>query len=72
MLLPKVSALLIELHPGVQIAVICTGTDMFLLRLGPDGKPIKVENGDEAPCVLTETTLAATTDIPTWVAFTRS
>lgn len=72
LLLPKLSAILLDFNPNVQTVVICTGTEMITLTVGADGKPIHVDDGEEAPCVITEEELVTAPSDPDWVALTRS
>lgn len=69
--LPKVSGLLLELHPGVTVQVICTGTEMITLRIGPDGNPVKVTQTDAGPCVLSDPSMADLRVDPPWVVLAR-
>ncbi len=71
LVLPKVSGVLLDLHPGVTTQVICTGTEMIILRIGPDGTPVKVTQSDEGPCVLADPTLADLRIDPPWIALAR-
>lgn len=72
-LLPKAGGLLLEVMPGVTKAVICTGSELVVLTLGPDGEPI-----EELPeplldtCVLGDVTTVAEAPTPLWVRLARS
>ena len=72
MLLPKMGAALIELKPGVRTVVLCTGSNMVTMRIGPDGHPIEVEEGDTGPCVMATSVAAAAVPLPLWIAVARS
>jgi len=72
LLLPKLGAILLDLHPGVEMTVICTGTSMVTLRIGPDGTPIEVDYEEDAPCVMADPSDLERVDIPDWVYLARS
>ena len=72
LLLPKLGAILLDLHPGVQMTVICTGTEMITLRTGPDGTPIEVEYEEDHPCVMADPTDLRTPTVPNWITLARS
>lgn len=71
MILPKVAGVLLEWHPNIQTVVICTGTDMVTLTIGPNGKPIEVESEEDAPCVMTEETVIEVDVRTAWIALAR-
>lgn len=50
-LLPRMSAVLAEMSPNVWVIVICTGTTMETIILGPDGEPVANEEAMTDPCV---------------------
>ena len=52
LLFPKLNALLIELHPHVRTVVICTGSELVTLKIGPSGQPIEAEAASHAPCLV--------------------
>ncbi|MEO1025679.1 MAG: hypothetical protein AAFX07_09005 [Pseudomonadota bacterium] len=72
LLLPKVSAVLLDIHPGIQVAVICTGTEIVTVRIGPDGIPIETGQTDDAPCLAADTPPNAAQPIPAWVTLARN
>lgn len=52
---PRVSAVVAAAAPGVQTIVICTGDGLQTIRIGEDGKPVRV--ADHAhQCVLSQAT----------------
>lgn len=51
-LLPKLSAVVLALHPGVTSAVVCTGAGMVTIQLDTTGQPVEVVQDDQGPCVL--------------------
>lgn len=73
LLLPKAGGLLLAVIPGVTTAVICTGSEIVVLTLGPDGAPI-----EELPeplldtCILADAGPAAELPTPLWVRLARS
>ena len=72
LLLPKVSAILLDIHPGIQVAVICTGTEIVTVRIGPDGVPIETEQAEDVPCLSADAPPKALIPTPTWVELARS
>ncbi|MEM1066566.1 MAG: hypothetical protein AAGJ74_13785 [Pseudomonadota bacterium] len=52
LLVPKMGAVIAGLVPGVTQVVICTGSEMITLTLGPDGAPIETEELRAEPCVM--------------------
>lgn len=72
LVVPKMTAALTSVLPGFSIAILCTGTAIERIVIGPDGQPVDVKTTEHAPCI----TAAAegmrapvTTD---WVALNRS
>jgi hypothetical protein len=69
MLLPRMSAVLAELMPGVQTMVICTGTDLITLTIGPDGTPIEADDTGALPhCTLADLIDHPNQTLPAWIA----
>ncbi|MEO1502377.1 MAG: hypothetical protein AAFS08_17565 [Pseudomonadota bacterium] len=66
LLAPKVSAVLLDLHPRVEVAVICSGSQIVT-----DGAPVQTEDID-VPCVLADFPLMAEAGLPDWVTLARS
>lgn len=54
-LTPKVSAVAVELMPHAQGVVICTGTELIVLRIGPDGAPLEAPQIATDNCTMCET-----------------
>ena len=52
--LPRVSAVLVEFIPGIDTVVICTGSEYVTITLGPDGKPLDVDESSDNRCTLSE------------------
>ena len=71
LLLPKLAVVLLEFNPNIQTVVICTGTEMVTLTVGPDGEPLQIGDGEEAPCVTTEDDFLAVWTDPKWVTLAR-
>lgn len=67
-LAPRVSAALTTVMPGFMTVVICTGTQMITLTLGPDGTPVSPQETTSAPCVLSDLAQSAPAQIPAWRA----
>lgn len=49
--LPKMSVVFLELIPGVQSAVICTGSEYVVLRTGDDGTPLEITEIEDNACL---------------------
>jgi glyoxylase-like metal-dependent hydrolase (beta-lactamase superfamily II) len=52
LLMPRVSAVVASVAPGVQTIVICTGAGLQTIQIGEDGKPVAVSHQVDH-CVLT-------------------
>lgn len=59
LLLPRVSAVLVEFIPGVDTVVICTGDAYVTVTLGPDGTPIESSESNDNRCTLAESFVVA-------------
>ncbi len=68
LLLPRMSAVLAEVLPGVQTVVICTGYEITTLTLGPDGNPIETDAIATPHCTLGDVVETMETPTPDWVA----
>lgn len=66
LLAPKISALLLHLNPNVTAVVICTGTELVTIHIGADGKPVKVDEVAQAPCLLTDPDALPHPDLARW------
>lgn len=67
LLAPKLSALILHIHPGVTSVVICNGAELIRLTLGPDGTPIGDLSYEHAPCLFED----PDTDVPRILADAR-
>ncbi len=54
LVLPKISGVLIELVPGMQRVVLCSGSEMTVILIGRDGIPVEEPASDHAPCIATD------------------
>lgn len=72
LVLPKMSAVLASIVPGVMVVTICTGTDMRTLTLNADGVPVEEVEPMVDHCVLAEVTPTDMDPAPHWVALARS
>ena len=72
LLLPKISAVVMHLHPGILTTVICTGSEMLTIHVGANGEPIEVAEGDHAPCVMADPGALDATPVTAWNAAPRS
>lgn len=70
-LLPRMSAVLADIIPGVTQVAICTGSEIITLTIGPDGQPIETEI-ETSHCVLGDTSAMADGPDPVWVTLARS
>lgn len=70
--LPKASAVLFEIIPGFQSIVICTGTDLVTLQIGPDGAPVKTPTDQHDVCAVEDPLRLAERTIPFWVRSTQN
>lgn len=52
--LPRVSAVLVELIPGIDTVVICTGSEYVTITIGPDGEPLDVDESSDNRCTLSD------------------
>ena len=66
LLAPRMSAVLAQVIPGVQVLVICTGDQMVTLTIGADGKPIEMDNAELHPCITTAANKHVTLADPYW------
>jgi len=72
LLAPKVSALLLHVHPGVMAVVICTGTEMIVVHVGPNGEPIEDMASDHQPCIAAHADLTPRAALERWFEAPRS
>lgn len=70
-LAPKVTAVLAEILPGFQTIVICTGTEMMTLRVGPDGVPIETTEAISDTCAMENVAQYDIAPLPYWVSLTH-
>lgn len=54
LLLPRMSAVLIEVVPGMITTVICTGDALIVVTLGPDGQPVELPEEIDTHCVMAD------------------
>ncbi|WP_412005323.1 hypothetical protein [Aestuariibius insulae] len=66
LVLPKVSGVLIEIVPGMQRVVLCSGSEMIVILIGPDGIPVEEPASDHAPCIAADPTGIAPAPLPLW------
>lgn len=71
-LVPKVSALALHLNPNIMAIVICTGTDMVTIHIGPDGQPLEVSEVEQTACVLADPKAIANRAYAQWTLAPRS
>lgn len=71
-LLPRAGAILTELIPGIDRMVICTGTEMITLTIGPDGEPIQEIDSATPHCVMADGADHIASPLPYWQALTLS
>jgi hypothetical protein len=66
LLLPKLSAVIMELHPNIHTAVICAGDRLVVLRFDADMNPIEVEVEDQAECIAADGVMLQADVTPQW------
>lgn len=54
LLLPRVSGVLLDLMPGVNAVVVCTGNQLVVLHIGNDGQPVEVAQNEPHGCLLAD------------------
>lgn len=69
---PKVSGLLMHLHPNITVSVICTGSEMVTVYFNDHLEPIEVTESDHQPCALDNPETHANQRLASWVAAPRS
>ncbi len=67
-LAPKMGAVLVQLIPGWQTMVICTGGEMVVLTISPDGEPVEVAQDGAEPCPFAAVVAGALQAVPGWVS----
>lgn len=51
LVMPRVSGVLVDLLPGFERTVICTGSEMLVLTLDDAGEPVTVSEEAGGPCL---------------------
>jgi hypothetical protein len=51
LLLPRVSAVLVEFLPGVDTVILCTGSDYVTVTLDAEGNPTEVSDAQGSDCL---------------------
>lgn len=72
LVLPRVSAAVVEFLPGVDTYVLCTGSEYVTVTLGPDGSPIDVSESTENQCTVSDSVVTPGGSAPFWHALARS
>lgn len=72
LLLPKMSAVVATLVPGVMVVTICTGSEMVTLTLNADGEPVEEVEPAVDHCVLADLVQKGPQAEAPWVALARS
>lgn len=72
LLLPKLSAVVLALHPGVSSAVVCTGTGMVTIQLDAQGQPVDAVQSDQSPCIMAAPQDSTAPALAVWTAAPRS
>ncbi len=72
MLVPKVSALALHLNPNIMAIVICTGSELVTIHIGPDGTPIEAEDTLLSPCVMADPNDVSAPAYARWTQAPRS
>ncbi len=66
LLIPRMSAVIADVIPGIQTMVICTGEGLITLTIGADGQPVEAVETEPHPCVMSEVLTLAYADVPLW------
>lgn len=72
LLLPKMSAVVATLVPGVMVVTICTGSEMVTLTLNADGEPVEEVEPAVDHCVMADLVQKDPQAEAPWVALARS
>lgn len=64
LLMPRVSGVLVDLLPGFDRAVICTGSEMIVLTLDQDGQPVTLHEGAGETCLRAPSTPVLAQHLP--------
>ncbi|MEM9716486.1 MAG: hypothetical protein AAF826_08215 [Pseudomonadota bacterium] len=67
MVLPKMSAVIVTMIPGVMTMVICSGDRTYVVHLDREGNPIETEQVESKPCVLGAVEEIALAPEPAWI-----
>ncbi len=71
LLVPKMGGVLVELIPGRQTMVICTGGEMVVMIISPEEEPVEVESDGAEPCPSVSIIAGAEQGLPDWVYLAR-
>lgn len=69
-LAPKMSAVIVQLVPGIQTLVICTGNGLVTLTIDADGEPVEMPRAEVDHCTMVDANSLDASFIPPWRAFT--
>ena len=72
LVLPRVSATVVEFLPAVDTYVLCTGSEYVTVTLGPDGSPIDVSESTENQCTLSDSVVTPGGSALFWHALARN
>ena len=51
LLLPRISAVVVEFIPGIDTVVLCTGSDYVTITLDGEGSPVEVSETQDSDCL---------------------
>lgn len=72
LIMPRISAVVVEFIPGVQSMIVCTGDAFVTITLGPNGEPLEVEESADNTCTLSDTAEFTAPITPHWHELARS
>ncbi|MEO0831438.1 MAG: hypothetical protein AAFY03_13400 [Pseudomonadota bacterium] len=69
--LPAATGLAVNLVPGLQTYVICTGDRLIRVTVGPDGTPVETPEVEVTHCITADATAPSGAKPSDWIALTR-
>ena len=66
LLLPRISAVVVEFIPGADVVIICTGSEYVKVSLDEDGAPVEVHETQDSDCLRSLALDVAETPTPAW------
>jgi hypothetical protein len=72
LLLPRISAVVVEFIPGADVVIICTGSEYVKVSLDEDGAPVEVHETQDSDCLRSLALVVAETPSPLWQTLARN